>query len=82
MGVAQPAFRLRNCLQWPHKRDFLDKSDSEVTIMSCHPADAELQEISLQSIESCPVQIGSRHLCLEIYLFTFVFNENESYSIG
>ena len=64
MGVTQAAFRLRNYLQWPHKRDFLDKSDSEVSvIMSRHPTDAELQEISLQSTGSCPVEIGSRHLC-------------------
>ena len=28
MGVT--ACLLRNCLQWPHKRDFLGRSDSEV----------------------------------------------------
>ena len=43
MGVT--ACLLRNCLQWPHKRDFLDESDSEVgSYLSSHPTDADCRK--------------------------------------
>ena len=46
---------LRNCLQWPHKRDFLDKPDSEAkTQIVSHVVQQQmLQEISLQPDGMC-----------------------------
>ena len=49
------AYLLRNCLQWPHKRDFLDKPDSEAkTQIVSHVIQQQmLQEISLQPDGMC-----------------------------
>ena len=49
------AYLLRNCLQWPHKRDFLDKPDSEAKtqIVSHGIQQQMLQEISLQPDGMC-----------------------------
>ena len=68
MGVT--ACLLRNCLQWPHKRDFLDESDSEVgSYLSSHPTDADCRKFLYNQLSRVLLSGGIWvfGLCLEAF---------------
>ena len=80
MGVT--ACLLRNCLQWPHKRDFLDESDSEVgSYPSSHPTDADCRKFLYNHLGLAGgIWFGDLFHYKPVVIFTF--SDNISHNIS